>query len=172
VHGLSDLRGRRLGTLGGSLSHDFVAAVPGLDLVLYEGTEEPYLDLEQGRLDGVVLDDIIAARYGLVRPTLRNAGTVGEGVYTIGVRPDEPALRHALDDVLAAMVRDGELRAILERWHLWNDRQVRVEDVAAGSGIPAASGLTAAQLELFLRATGVTVVISILSMALVTGGSG
>src|SRR5262245_55500606 len=171
VHSLSDLRGRRVGTLGGSLSHDFVAAVPGLDVVLYEGTEEPYLDLEQGRLDGVVLDDIIAARYGLVRPTLRDAGTVGEGGYAIGLRPGEPALGGALDEALGARVRDGGLRAILERWHLWNERQARVEDVVAGSGIPATSGLTAAQLELFLRATGVTVVISILSMALaVTGG--
>src|SRR4030095_3037175 len=88
VHGLSDLRARRVGTLGGSLSHDFVAAVPGLDVVLYEGTEEPYLDLEQGRLDGVVLDDIIAARYGLRRTALRQAGTGGAGVCTIRVRAD------------------------------------------------------------------------------------
>jgi polar amino acid transport system substrate-binding protein len=44
VRGLADLRGRHVGTLGGSLSHDVAAAVPGLDLVLYEGTEEPYLD--------------------------------------------------------------------------------------------------------------------------------
>ena len=80
VRGLSDLRGHRVGTLGGSLSHDFVAAVPGLDVVLYEGTQEPYLDLEEGRLDGVVLDNVIADRYGLVRPALRDAGEVGEGV--------------------------------------------------------------------------------------------
>jgi polar amino acid transport system substrate-binding protein len=171
VRGLADLRGRRVGTLGGSLSHDVAAAVPGLDLILYEGTEEPYLDLEQGRLDGVVLDDIIAARYGLVRPSLREAGEVGEGVYGIGVRPDEPALLAALDDALGAMMRDGELRAILERWHLWNDRQVRLaagDDAAA----PAAGGrLTPAQIELFLRATGVTLIISVLSMAIaVVGG--
>jgi hypothetical protein len=46
--GLAGLRGRRVGTLGGSLSHDVVVAAPGLDVVLYEGTEEPYLDLEHG----------------------------------------------------------------------------------------------------------------------------
>ena len=173
VHGLADLRGRRVGTLGGSLSHDFVAAVPGIDVVPYEGTQEPYLDLEEGRLDGVVLDDIIAERYGLVRPGLRDAGAVGEGLYAIGMRRDEPALQRAVGEALGTMQRDGELRAILERWRLWNDRQAAL---AAGAGAPAAPGgvgITAVQLDLFLRATGVTVLISLLSMALaVTGGLG
>jgi polar amino acid transport system substrate-binding protein len=173
VRGLDDLRGHRVGTLGGSLSHDFVAAVPGVDVVPYEGTQEPYLDLEEGRLDGVVLDDIIAERYGLVRPGLRDAGTVGEGVYAIGMRPDEPALQHALDEVLGAMARDGELRVILERWRLWNDRQAALTTTAATPAAPVGGGLTGVQLDLFLRATGVTVMISVLSMALaVTGGLG
>jgi polar amino acid transport system substrate-binding protein len=172
VRSLADLRGHRVGTLGGSLSNDFVAAVPGVDVVPYEGTQEPYLDLEEGRLDGVVLDDIIAERYGLVRPDLRGAGEVGEGVYAIAMRPDEPALRRAVDDALGAMAREGELRAILERWRIWNDRQVALAASAAVPAAPAGS-VTGVQLSLFLRATGVTVVISVLSMLLaVTGGLG
>ena len=175
--GLAGLRGRRVGTLGGSLSHDVLSAEPGLDVVLYEGTEEPYLDLEYGRLDGVVLDDIIAERFGLVRPTLRDGGVVGEGTYAIGLRPDEPALHRALDEALGDMIRDGELRAILERWHLWNDRQVALASGAPPADTPMPSpgdaGLTAGQWGLFLRAAGVTVVISVLSMALaVAGGLG
>jgi polar amino acid transport system substrate-binding protein len=170
VHALADLRGHRVGTLGGSLSHEFVAAVPGVDVVPYEGTQEPYVDLEEGRIDGVVLDDIIAERYGLVRPSLRDGGVVGEGVYAIGVRPDEPALLRALDDALGAMVRDGELRAILERWRLWNDRQVTLAAGTITTPAPTAA-LTGVQLQLFLRATGVTVIISVLAMALaVVGG--
>src|SRR5262249_14573865 len=166
VHELADIRGRRVGTLGGSLSHDFVAAVPGLDVVLYEGTQEPYLDLEEGRLDGVVLDNIIADRYGLVRPALRDGGEVGRGVSAIGVRPGGPALLRAVDDALGDMQRDGELRAILDRWKLWDRRQAGLASDPAPAA-PAASGsLTSAELELFLRATGVTVVISVLSMAL------
>jgi polar amino acid transport system substrate-binding protein len=172
VRSLADLRGHRVGTLGGSLSNDFVTAVPGVDVVPYEGTQEPYLDLEEGRLDGVVLDDIIADRYGLVRPGLRGAGEVGEGVYAIATRPDEPALRRAVDDALGAMAREGELRAILERWRIWNDRQVALAASAAVPAAPAGS-ITGVQLSLFLRATGVTVVISVLSMLLaVTGGLG
>jgi polar amino acid transport system substrate-binding protein len=173
VRSLADLRGRKVGTLGGSLSHDIVAADPDVELVLYEGTEEPYLDLEQGRIDGVVLDHIIADRYGLVRPTLRDAGTVGQGVYAAAVLPGETALRDALDAALDGMIRDGELRAILERWQLWDDRQLRLGEFAEPDAATGRARLTAAQVELFLRATGVTVVISVLSMALaVLGGLG
>src|SRR5216110_984582 len=95
ARGLEDLRGRRVGTLEGSLAYDLVRRAPGVELVLYEGVEEPYLDLERGRVRAVLLDNIIAARYGLPRPTLRAAGTVGEGVYAIAVRPDEPELLRA-----------------------------------------------------------------------------
>ncbi len=171
--GLAGLHGRRVGTLGGSLSHDVVAAEPGLDVVLYEGTEEPYLDLEYGRLDAVALDDVIAERFGLVRPTLQPAGVVGRGTYAVGVRPAEPALREALDDALGEITRTGELRAILERWRLWTPRQA----AALAAGTPPAepagaeAALTEGQVRLFVRAAGVTVVISILAMALaVVGG--
>src|SRR5439155_72413 len=82
---------------------------PGVEVVLYEGVEEPYLDLERGRLRAVLLDNIIAARYALPRATLRAAGTVGEGVYAIAVRPSEPELLGAVDGALAALMGDGEL---------------------------------------------------------------
>jgi polar amino acid transport system substrate-binding protein len=167
VAGLGDLRGALVGTLDGSLARDLLAAAPGVGIVLYEGVEEPYTDLESGRVDAVLLDDVIARRYGLVRPDLRAAATVGAGVYAIAVRSDEPALREALDAALGAMSDDGSLRAILERWGLWNDRQAAL--AAGAPTVPEASaahGMTLAQAWLFFRAAGNTVVISALAMAL------
>src|SRR5262249_18209032 len=87
-----------------------VAAKPAVDIVLYEGDEEPYLDLVQGRLSGVLLDDVIADRHGLTRPDLRLAATVGEGVYAIGLRPGDTSFRAAVDQALGATAEDGELR--------------------------------------------------------------
>jgi polar amino acid transport system permease protein/polar amino acid transport system substrate-binding protein len=172
VGGLADLRAQRVGTLEGSLALDLLRATPGIDVVLYEGVEEPYLDLERGRLAGVLLDNIIAARYGLPRPTLRAAATVGEGVYAIAVRPDEPRLLTAVDGALAAIASDGELRRILERWNLWDARQtaLAVEAPLARDGA-SRDGLTIAHLRLFVRGAAFTVVISVLAMALaIVGG--
>ena len=160
VHRLADLRGQRVGTLSGSLAFEILKAA-AVEVVHYEGVEEPYIDLEQGRLRGVVLDNIIADRYGLIRPTLRAAATVGE-----------PALLHALDGALAAMRHDGELRAILTRWKLWDAQQLSVITAAApASEGPARGGFTPTHFVLFLRGAGFTVLISTLAMLLaVIGG--
>ena len=171
LHDLNDLRGHRVGTLAASLGFELLRTTPAVDVVLYEGVEEPYIDLEQRRLDAVVLDNVIADRYGLVRPTLRAAGTVAEGTYAIAVRPRDGALLQALDGALAGMIEDGELRAILKRWSLWNDRQERLTATAASAPERAvARTLTVTELALFLRAAVFTILISTLAMALAVAG--
>jgi len=170
VHGLGDLRGARVGTLEGSLALDLVRAAPGVELVLYEGVEEPYLDLERGRVRAVLLDNIIAARYGLPRPTLRAAGTVGEGVYAIALSPSEPELLSAVDGALAATTGEGELRRILERWQLWDARQATLAGAPAPPVDAAAAAGTLAYVPLFVHGAGFTIVISVLAMAIAIAG--
>jgi polar amino acid transport system substrate-binding protein len=168
--GLADLRGHRVATLGGSLAADVVAGAD-VEIVLHEGVEEPYLDLEQGRVDGVVLDDIIAARYGVPRAALARVAEVGEGEYAIAFRPADEDLARAVDDALGAMAAAGELRAILARWHLWDARQESPAAPAAReTGAPARS-LGRRDLRLFLQGAAVTIAISALSMAIaIVGG--
>ena len=170
VHGLGDLRGARVGTLEGSLALDLVRAAPGVELVLYEGVEEPYLDLERGRVRAVLLDNIIAARYGLPRPTLRAAGTLGEGVYAIALRPSEPELLSAVDGALTATTGEGELRRILERWQLWDARQATLAGAPAPPVDAAAAAGTLAYVPLFVHGAGFTIVISVLAMAIAIAG--
>ncbi len=171
LHSLNDLRNHRVGTLAASLGFELLRATPGIEVVLYEGVEEPYIDLEEGRIDAVVLDNIIADRYGLVRPTLRAAGSVGDGTYAIAARPTDGTLLQAVDAALAGMVRDGELRAILTRWSLWNDRQERLSTtVASMPESTTARTLSLPQLVLFLRAAGFTVLISALAMGVAVAG--
>jgi polar amino acid transport system substrate-binding protein len=170
VHALADLHGRRVATLGGSYAADVLAAAPGVVPVLYEGVEEPYLDLEQGRVDGVVLDNVIAARYGLTRDDLGQAAEIGAGSYALGVPLDDAALTQAIDDALTRVRASGTLRAILERWHLWDERQTDssdTEDVAPAIG---ARGLAWNDVRLFLQGAGVTVLISVCAMAIAVAG--
>jgi len=170
VHGLGDLRGERVGTLSGSLARDVVGAAAGVETVLYEGVEEPYLDLEQGRLRGVVLDNVIAERYGLVRPTLRLAATVGEGEYALALRPADASLLAALDRALDELRDSGELRGILERWKLWDARQEAPGVTSLAPAAGPATHLGPAQVVLFLRAAIATVTISALAMLLAVAG--
>jgi polar amino acid transport system substrate-binding protein len=122
---LDDLEGKRVGTLNQTYAHDLLRALP-VDIALYEGNEEPYIDLEQGRVDAVLLDNIIADRYGCVssRPTVKCIpDDIARGTYIIGIRKSDPELKRAIDSALQAMRADGTLQRILEKAHLWDQRQ-------------------------------------------------
>jgi polar amino acid transport system substrate-binding protein len=121
-----DLVGKRVGTLNQTYAWDMLKAI-GNDPIPYEGNEEPYLDLEQGRLDAVLLDNIIADRYGCVRPALYCVPyDQARGTYVIGMRKGDVALKVAIDKALADMRADGELERILTKAKLWDARQAQV----------------------------------------------
>ncbi|MBX3220667.1 MAG: ABC transporter permease subunit [Labilithrix sp.] len=164
------LRGKKVGTLANSFAFEMLrgAAEP----VVYEGVEEPYVDLVHGRTDAVLLDDIIASRYGAPREELRVVGDLSEGYYALAVRPSEPDLAAAIDGAIDALAASGELRRILDRSRLWNARQERLVGWSAADQTtmigapPAPPPLGTAHVTLFLRGAGVTLVVSVLAMAL------
>lgn len=161
---LADLGGRPAGTLGNSYAERLLRAA-GTEVRRYEGTQEAYLDLENGRTEAVLMDHIIADRYGRPRPALHAVpGDVATGRYVLAVRRTEPELLRALDAALERIERSGELRRILERWRIWDERQVA--PVPAAAPPPAAAApkrLGLGHLKLFLKGAGYTALISVAS---------
>ena len=167
ITGLYTLRGRRVGTLGGSLAWDMLEAT-GAERVPYEGVDEPFIDLLQRRTDAVLLDDIIVDRYGH-KPGLAVVGNVGVGRYAIGVRKTDGDLLRAVDDALSRIFRSGELARILARWKLHGVTQaagVAPFDAAPEAAPHAAWTLSPRQLQLFLQAAANTLIISTGAMLL------
>jgi polar amino acid transport system substrate-binding protein len=124
---LDDLRGKRIGTLNQTYAYDVLESRP-VERVLYEGVQEPYLDLERGRVDGVLLDSVIANRYGCMLDGVTClAEPVARSAYVVGLRPGDVALKREIDAAIGAMIADGSLRATLERWNLWNDDQAKLD---------------------------------------------
>lgn len=163
---LEDLRGKRVGTLNQTYAHDLLKA-QALEAVLYEGNEEPYLDLVNGRVDGVLMDNVIADRYGCMRAGVTCVPTeIARGVYVAGIRKNDPELKAAIDDAFAAMRQDGELERILRKAKLWDDRQTAASvaaaaQVAAGGQVTVPRHFDGQQLRLFMSATLVTLAISV-----------
>jgi polar amino acid transport system substrate-binding protein len=127
VRSVFDLAGKRVGTLNQTYAHDIIRMLYGEAAKVYEGNEEPYTDLELGRTDAVLLDNIIADRYGCTpaHPTLTCLPyDVARGTYVVGVRKADPELKRAIDGALAAMRTDGTLERILRSAKLWDARQV------------------------------------------------
>ncbi len=165
---LASLAGRRVGALASSLAWDLLGSAAAIR-VPYEGVEEPYRDLATGRIDAVLMDDIIAERYGN-RAGLTTAADVATGQYAVGLRKADTSLAEAIDAALGEMERRGTLAAILTRWKL-EPAGPPPPDRAPGAsapGVPASEGtlparsgrLTARHLVLFLQGAAITLLIS------------
>lgn len=167
---LGALRAKKVGTLANSLGFELLRT--NTEPVVYEGVEEPYLDLVNGRTDAVLLDDIIATRYGVPKPELRVVGDVATGYYALGVRLEEPELKAALDDALAKIAARGELQTILGRAGLWSEREAPLlawsaADQARMLGAPPPPPtLGWRHVVLFLEGAGTTAIVSVLAMML------
>jgi polar amino acid transport system substrate-binding protein len=167
---LASLAGLRVGTLANSQAWEMLRAA-GAVAVPYEGVEEPYIDLENARTDAVLLDDIIADRYGLPHAGLRVVGDLGEGYYAVAVAPSEADLHAAVDAALAKIAASGELRAILARWKIDSAREDALaiwtdEDTRRIAGAAAAPAFGPRHVVLFLQGALVTLAVSVGAMLL------
>ena len=179
---LADLRGRRIATLGATLAYDIlVAAQSEHDVVpvTYEDDVHPYGDLALGRVDAVLLDEVLAERGVERNPGLVNQDTnVGVGHYVGILAPAQTALRDRLSDVLRQAMRDGRLQSIFRRWNMWNEDQPQLyarvlagesSDLVTSFGPAAAlSPWEAARryLPSLLQAALITLLLSCAAMAL------
>ena len=180
---LADLKGRRVGTLGGTIAYDILLNAErefGVQPVSYDDDVHPYSDLVIGRIDAVLLDNVLAERRArnlsgfAIQP---QSVAIGHYVGILAAR--NSALRDQINDILRTAMRDGNLESIFRKWRVWNDDQPRLyarllaaQPVAAVTGFEASPmALTAWQAMLgylpsLLRASLVTIVLSCLAMIL------
>ena len=110
--------------------------------VSFDDDTHPYTDLVVGRVDAVLLDNILAERM------LKKVGgfaiqpdSVAIGHYVGVLAPANTALRERIDELLRAAMRDGSLERILRNWNIWNDDQPALHrQVLAGETIPPTVG--------------------------------
>ena len=175
---LADLRGRRVGTLGGTIAYDVLLRAErdhGLIVVSYEDDVHPYSDLVIGRLDAVLLDDVLATRRSRTTSGfVTHPEPVAVSHYVGVLAPGNVALRDRVNQALRQAMKDGRLEAIFKRWNVWNADQPRLfAEVLRGDPIQPVIGYetedtttlsrwqaTRRYLPAFLRATIITLILS------------
>ena len=148
-------------------------------LVTYDDDVHPYSDLRQGRVDAVLLDNIIAARrLRTISGLFMQPQPVATGHYVAVLARSNTALRDGIDGVLKARMRDGTLERIYRKWGIWDSYQPQffVSVLSGGQpptavrtaegGRPPQSSTVLAYLPALLRASLITIVLSCASMAL------
>src|SRR5688572_22358969 len=175
---LAELRGRRVGTLSGTIAYEILLAAErdhNIVAVSYEDDVHPYSDLLIGRLDAVLLDNVLAERRSRTTPGfVTHTEAVATSHYVGVLAPGNEGLRDRIDQILKDAMRDGRLEAIYRKWNIWNDDQPELfSKVLAGSPIPPVTGYetdsiatlpaweaTRRYLPSLLRAATITVVLS------------
>jgi polar amino acid transport system substrate-binding protein len=189
---LADLRGRRVGTLGGTIAYDILLRAQselGIVAVSYDDDVHPYSDLAIGRLDAVLLDHVLADKaMRRERGLATQPATVAVGHYVAVLDRGNAALRDRIDAILVTAMTDGTLEGIFRRFGIWNDDQpalyarvVREAGARAnapgqaraatpdGARPPASDGGLGAvvrYLPALVQAAFLTILVSCLSMAL------
>ena len=185
---LEDLRGHKVGTLAGTIAYEILLRAGrdhGIDAVAYEDDVHPYSDLVLGRVDAVLLDNVLAdRRKQFMSGFTVQPETVAVGHYIGVLSPANAPLRDACNEILRAAMRDGTLERIFRTWNVWNDDQPKlyarllageqVAPVVTSSGFDAAGSTaslsaleaTRSYLPSLLRASVITIVLSCLAMAL------
>jgi polar amino acid transport system substrate-binding protein len=167
----ADLETHRVGTLTASLAYTLLVRDHQITPVAYPSPVEAYKDLEIGRVDAVLMDDVIAAWYAGSNPKLANVGTpVGQSTYGGGVRKDSPELRVELNQAISQLIQSGELEAIYRKWNIWTPAQATLHDTIREKKMNADLSAWTEYLPLLLKGAVVTVLISFLSMSLAICG--
>ena len=124
VAGESDLAGKTIGTQSGGTTEEYFENKPELKASMKEVKYYPdyinaFMDLENGRLDAVVGDEIIGRYYISKHPDEIQAidtviGTVSQ--FGIAFRKDDQKLRDEVQKVFDEMKADGTAAKISEKW--------------------------------------------------------
>lgn len=182
---LSGLRGRKVATLGGTMAYDLLLEAErahGITAVSYDEDVHPYSDLANGRVDAVVLDNVLANR-----AMRRNTGlythpdALAVGHYIVITAPENTALREQMDNALRGAMRDGTLERIFRKWQVWNADQPALFQRVLGTpgtqpvgtpgtvrtpGTDSARSAVGLYLPSLFRAAAITLALSCLAMAL------
>jgi len=121
---ITDLKNKRVGTLTASAALRILENVGGVNIRIYNDIVGGYKDLEQNRLDAVLIDLPIASFYAKPNDKLKYVGEpFGDGYYGIAVRKEDKQLLAKLNQVINAMIVSGKMEEICKKWDLWTEEQ-------------------------------------------------
>jgi len=120
----ADLAGKTVGTQAGSTAEAYIAGNEALKTSLkefktYGDYVSAFMDLENGRIDALVCDEIVG-RYAMSKQDGKfdalnvTVGPVSE--FGIAFRKDDNELRDKVQKVFDEMVKDGAAKKISEQW--------------------------------------------------------
>ena len=120
----ADLAGKTVGTQSGGTAEEYIDGNAAFknsmkEVKKYSDYISAFMDLENGRLDAIVADEITGRYYMSKHPDSIEAVDVVVGpvsTFGIGFRKDDQALHDEIQKVMDEMKADGTMAKISEKW--------------------------------------------------------
>jgi polar amino acid transport system substrate-binding protein len=119
IKSVADLKGKKVGVTLGTTYEKWVRAnISGADVRTYKGVPDMILEVGYGRIEGFITDKIVGAL--AIKKKGAPIALAGDLLYEekmgIALRQNNPALKAAINDGLAAIKKDGTYRTISMKW--------------------------------------------------------
>ncbi len=126
IHNKSDFKNKTIGTQQGSSGFDaiekdtnFVNGLKNKSPILYDSFDNAFRDLEYGRVDAVVADEVLAKYY--IKNSNKTNFTIlddnfGEESFVVGFKKGNTKLRDSVNDTLKEVTSDGTFNKIYNKW--------------------------------------------------------
>lgn len=124
IQGEADLKGKVVGTQSGSSAEEYIDGNTEFKTSMKEVKKYPdyisaFMDLENGRLEAIIADEITGRYYMSKHPDKFVALETPVGpvsTFGIGFRKDDQKLRDDVQKVMDEMKKDGTMSKISEKW--------------------------------------------------------
>ena len=124
--GISDigqLAGKKVLTVkGGTQEPNIRKAVPSVDVVTFETTQQAFLALQQGKGAGYVNDEATLINdYAKLGPARKDYAILPTSIsvepLALGIRKNEPALKGVIDSTLRGLESSGQAEKLFFKWY-------------------------------------------------------
>lgn len=123
VDSLSQLSGRKVLTVkGGTQEPNIRKAVPNVEVVTFETTQQAFLALQQGKGVGYVNDEAsLVDDFAKLGPAAASYRILPQSIsvepLALGLKKNEPALKSVVDDTLRELEASGEADKLFVKWY-------------------------------------------------------
>jgi len=120
---IGQLAGKKVLTVkGGTQEPNIRKAVPNVDVVTFETTQQAFLALQQGKGVGYVNDEAsLVNDYAKLGPAKKDYAILPTSIsvepLALGMRKNEPALKGVIDSTLRGLESSGEAEKLFIKWY-------------------------------------------------------
>lgn len=120
IKGPEDLKGKKIGVQNATTGDLVASKIEGAEVKRYNNAMEAVMDLKNGNIDAVIIDNLPAQMLAQKNPEVKilEESPSEEEEYAIAVRKGDTELQKVINEVLAEMKNSGEIDELVKKYSL------------------------------------------------------